>query len=253
MTGLTGLTGATAIEGPDPRHAVLLEPVPIGPVVARNRFFQVPHCNGMGFRAPSAHAGMRRVKAEGGWAVVCTEEVEIHPSSDLTPYVEGRLWSDDDIPALALLADAVHDGGALAGIELVHNGMSASNLTTREVPLGPSHLPVLSTHPVQARAMTLDDLADLRRWHRAAVRRSLQAGFDLVYVYAGHGLSGLQQFLSPATTCGTTRTAARSPTGCACCARCSRTPSTRPPAARLSPSGSASTSSWGRAASPATR
>ena len=45
--------------------------------------------------------------------------------------------------------------------------------------------------------MTLDDLAELRRWHRAAVRRSLQAGFDLVYVYAGHGLSGLQQFLSP--------------------------------------------------------
>ncbi len=157
----------------------------------------MPHCNGMGFRAPSAHAGMRRVKAEGGWAVVCTEEVEIHPSSDLTPYIEGRLWSDDDIPALARLADAVHDGGALAGIELVHNGLSASNLGTREVPLGPSHLPVLSTHPVQARAMTLDDLAELRRWHRSAVRRSLQAGFDLVYVYAGHGLSGLQQFLSP--------------------------------------------------------
>ena len=182
---------------PDPRHAVLLEPVRIGPVTARNRFFQVPHCNGMGFREPSAHAGMRRVKAEGGWAVVCTEEVEIHPTSDLTPYVEGRLWSDDDIPALARLADAVHDGGALAGIELVHNGMSASNLASREVPLGPSHLPVLATHPLQARAMTLDDIADLRRWHRAAVRRSLQAGFDLVYVYAGHGLSGLQQFLSP--------------------------------------------------------
>ena len=38
--------------GPDPRHAVLLEPVPIGPVVAKNRFFQVPHCNGMGHAMP---------------------------------------------------------------------------------------------------------------------------------------------------------------------------------------------------------
>ena len=50
----------------DPRYAVLFEPVPIGPVVARNRFFQVPHCNGMGYRDPSAQAAMRRVKAEGG-------------------------------------------------------------------------------------------------------------------------------------------------------------------------------------------
>jgi dimethylamine/trimethylamine dehydrogenase len=185
------------VSGPDRRHEVLLEPVRIGPVTARNRFFQVPHCNGMGFRDVSAHARMRQVKAEGGWAVVCTEEVEIHPTSDLTPYIEGRLWSDEDIPALARLAEAVHAEGALAGIELVHNGLSAANLGSREVPLGPSHLPVLANHPVQARAMTLDDIADLRRWHRAAVRRSLVAGFDLVYVYAGHGLSGVQQFLSP--------------------------------------------------------
>ena len=126
------------MNGPDPRYEVLFEPVRIGPVVAKNRFFQVPHCNGMGFRDVSGHARMRQVKAEGGWAVVCTEEVEIHPSSDLTPYVEGRLWSDDDIPALARIAGAIHDGGALAGIELEHNGLSASNLASREVPLGPS-------------------------------------------------------------------------------------------------------------------
>jgi len=37
------------------------------------------------------HAAMRDVKAEGGWAVVSTEEVEIHPSNDVSPYIEGRL------------------------------------------------------------------------------------------------------------------------------------------------------------------
>ncbi|MDN5797605.1 MAG: FAD-dependent oxidoreductase [Intrasporangium sp.] len=181
----------------DPRHDVLFEPVTIGPLVAKNRFFQVPHCNGMGYRDVSALARMREVKAEGGWAVVCTEEVEIHPTSDLTPAIEGRLWSDQDIPAIARVAEAIHRGGALAGIELTHNGMSTANLASREVPLGPSALPVLSSHPVQARAMTTDDIATLRGWHRAAVRRSLQAGYDLVYVYAGHGLAGAQHFLSP--------------------------------------------------------
>ncbi|MCY4478395.1 MAG: NADH:flavin oxidoreductase, partial [Rhodospirillales bacterium] len=76
----------------DPRFDVLFEPVAIGPVTAKNRFFQVPHCNGMGYRDPTALAWMRGVKAEGGWAVVCTEEVEIHPTSDVNPYIELRLW-----------------------------------------------------------------------------------------------------------------------------------------------------------------
>src|SRR4051794_34690379 len=183
----------------DSRYDVLFEPVRLGPVTARNRFFQVPHCNGMGWREPRAHAAMRGIKAEGGWAVVCTEEVEIHPSTDVTPYVEGRLWDDADIAAHALLTEAVHAHGSLAGIELVHSGLSAANLSSRLAPLGPGHLPVKGTSPVQARRATLAELADLRRWHRAAVARSLRAGYDLVYVYAGHSLSIAQHFLSPRT------------------------------------------------------
>ena len=98
----------------DDYFSILFEPLPIGPVVAPNRFFQVPHCNGMGYRMPRALAAMRGMKASGGWGVVCTEEVEIHHTSDLAPYVEGRLWDDADIPALRLMVDAVHEHGALA-------------------------------------------------------------------------------------------------------------------------------------------
>ena len=46
--------------GRPPRFDVLFEPVAIGPVTARNRFFQVPHCNGMGYRDVSAHARCAR-------------------------------------------------------------------------------------------------------------------------------------------------------------------------------------------------
>ncbi|MFZ1993748.1 MAG: FAD-dependent oxidoreductase [Solirubrobacteraceae bacterium] len=181
-----------------PRFDVLLEPVTIGPVTARNRFFQVPHCNGMGYRDVTAHAEMRAVKAEGGWAVVCTEQAEIHYSSEITPFIEVRIWDDQDIPALARIAEGIHRHGALAGIELCYNGMNGPNLYSRVAPMGPAHLPVatFTADPVQARRMDLDDIADLRRWHRAAVRRSLQAGYDLVYVYAGHALGGIHHFLS---------------------------------------------------------
>ncbi|HEY3763944.1 MAG TPA: FAD-dependent oxidoreductase [Gaiellales bacterium] len=180
----------------DPRYDVLFEPVPLGPVTARNRFFQVPHCNGMGHAHPSAHAEMRGVKAEGGWAVVCTEEVELHHSTDVAGYVEGRLWDDADIPMHERLVEKVHEHGSLAGIELVYSGMTAANLYVRQPPMGPSHLPVQTTDPVQARRMSKRDIADLRRWHRAAVERSLRAGYDLVYVYAAHGLTTIQHFLS---------------------------------------------------------
>ena len=180
-------------------YDILFEPVQIGPLTTKNRFYQVPHCNGMGYRDPSAQAAMRRAKAEGGWGVVCTEQVEIHPTSDIAPFIELRIWDDQDLPSLARISDAIHDGGALAGIELAHNGLNAPNLYSREIPLGPAHLPVatFTSDPVQARAMTKSDIADLRRWHRNAVRRSLDVGYDIVYVYAGHALGGIHHFLSP--------------------------------------------------------
>ncbi|HET7429412.1 MAG TPA: NAD(P)-binding protein [Gaiellales bacterium] len=181
----------------DPRYDILFEPVQIGPVTARNRFFQVPHCNGMGHRDPTALAEMRGVKAEGGWAVVCTEEVEIHPTSEVSPYAEGRLWDDSDIPALARMTERVHAHGSLAGIEPVHNGIHGANLWSREAPMAAGHMPVVGDDPLQVRRMSLQDIADVRRWHRRAVARSIDAGFDIVYVYASHGLNIAGQFLSP--------------------------------------------------------
>ncbi len=180
----------------DPRFDILFEPVKIGPVVAKNRFYQVPHCNGMGYARPRAHAAMRGVKAEGGWAVVSTEEVEIHPSSDISPYIEGRLWDDRDVPALALLTDAIHRHGALAAIELVHAGMNAANLYSREISIAPSHIANPASYaPAQARGMTKADISNYRRWHRDAALRARRAGFNIIYVYAGHSLSLAMHFL----------------------------------------------------------
>jgi dimethylamine/trimethylamine dehydrogenase len=179
-------------------YDILFEPVKIGPLTARNRFYQVPHCNGMGYRDPTALAEMRGVKAEGGWAVVCTEQVELHYSSDITPFIELRLWDDRDIPALARMSEKIHEHGALAGLELAYNGMNGPNLYSREVPMGPAHLPVatFSYDPVQARRMDKTDIVNLRGWHLAAVKRAQKAGFDLIYVYAAHALGFLHHFLS---------------------------------------------------------
>jgi dimethylamine/trimethylamine dehydrogenase len=179
-------------------YDILFETVRIGPVVAPNRFYQVPHCNGFGHRMPQGMAAMRGMKAEGGWGVVCTEEVEIHHTSDLSPYFEGRLWNDGDIPALALMADVVHKHGALAGIELSYNGYDASNLYSRAPSLAPRSMGTIGGSgydPVQTRRMDKEDIRNVRKWHYEAALRAKRAGFDIIYCYAGHGMTAAIQFI----------------------------------------------------------
>jgi dimethylamine/trimethylamine dehydrogenase len=179
-------------------YDILFETVRIGPKVAPNRFYQVPHCNGFGHRMPQGMAAMRGMKAEGGWGVVCTEEVEIHHTSDLSPYFEGRLWDDSDIPALALMADSVHKHGSLAGIELSYNGYDAINLYSRAPSLAPRSMGTIGGSgydPVQTRRMDKEDILNVRRWHREAALRAKRAGFDIIYCYAGHGMTAAIQFI----------------------------------------------------------
>ena len=185
----------------DPRYDVLFQPVKIGPVTAKNRFYQVPHCNGGGYRDPFAAAEMRRVKSEGGWGVIFTEQVEIHHSSEITPFIELRIWDEDDMPGLAKMADAIHSHGALAGIELAYSGANGPNLYTREVPMAPMHTPILTftSDPVQARAMDKQDIRNLRHWHKLAYQRARRAGYDILCLYGAHGFGIIQHFLSPRT------------------------------------------------------
>jgi len=182
----------------DPRYDILFEPVRIGPKTAKNRFYQVPHCSGMGWAWPQTLAAMRGMKAEGGWAVVNTEYCSIHPSSDDTPYPYCRLWSDDDIPAHALMTEAVHAQGGLAGVELWHGGHHTINRFSREGLIAAGHQPGFGYDPVQARPMDKEDIRNLRRWQSEAAKRAVRAGFDIVYVYAGHGYLPAQ-FLSRRT------------------------------------------------------
>jgi dimethylamine/trimethylamine dehydrogenase len=183
----------------NPRFDVLFEPVRIGPVVAPNRFYQVPHASGMTNALPQVRAAFREMKAEGGWGVVCTGAVSIHPSSDDLPLPAAKLWDEEDVRAHALVTEAVHRHGALAGIELWHGGGMTMNRTSRLAPLSPSGLGWMPTHVpfmgnLRSRAMDAEDLAALRGWYADAARRSRAAGFDIVYVYAGMGYL-LHEFL----------------------------------------------------------
>ncbi|MEE9335505.1 MAG: FAD-dependent oxidoreductase [Granulosicoccaceae bacterium] len=182
-------------------HDILFEPIQIGPVTCKNRFYQVPHCAGMGHQRPQTSAAMRGMKAEGGWGVVCTEYCSAHPTSDDGGYPHARLWDNNDVHAHARMTDAVHAHNALAGVELWMGGNSAGNLDTRLPTMGLRSAPINNTdtpHPVQCRAMDKRDIKRLIQWQADAARRAVTAGFDIVYVYATHGYL-LSQFLDAST------------------------------------------------------
>ncbi len=185
----------------DPRYDILFEPVRIGPHTARNRFYQVPHCNGGGYRDPSAAAAMRGIKSEGGWGVVFTEQCEIHETSEITPFIELRLWEDQDIPGLRRMSEAMKSHGALAGIQLAYSGVNGPNLYSREVPLAVSAQPIrtFTNDPIQARSLDRQDIRNLRRWFVNAAKRAERAGFDLICLYGAHGFGIFQHFLSRVT------------------------------------------------------
>ena len=180
----------------NPNYDPLFEPVQIGPVTAPNRFYATPHASGMGTMRPNSSIALRKMKAEGGWGVVCTEYCSIHPSADETPYAFLSLWDDGDAELCAAIADAIHEHDSLAGIELWHGGFHSNNRGTREVCLAPSACSPEYAYPAQVREMDITDIEAFRGWHRAAAIRARDAGFDIVYVYAGHEYLPFQ-FLSP--------------------------------------------------------
>lgn len=174
------------------RYKILFEPIDIGPKTAKNRFYQVPHAMGSGNDMPNTRAAQRGIKAEGGWSVVNTGYCSIHPSSDDRPLPMARLWSEKDIASHVPMVKAVHEHDALAGIEFFHGGAYAANRHTRIPPMSPSGIQqkvseLMDMHLTAPKVMDKKDIKDLIQWHLIATERAIQAGFDIIYCYAGMG------------------------------------------------------------------
>lgn len=171
----------------EPRYDILFDPIQIGPKTLRNRFWQVPHCNGAGSDSPGFQASFRGMKAEGGWGAVFTEVCSIAPGGDIMPWVGSKLWDAGDVRNLSRMADAIHEHGSLAGVELVHSGGLANNAETRAPGVTVSQIPSDINYLANGRQMTKRDIAELRKVHVDGFLRAREAGFDLLTFYAALG------------------------------------------------------------------
>jgi 2,4-dienoyl-CoA reductase-like NADH-dependent reductase (Old Yellow Enzyme family)/thioredoxin reductase len=130
-------------------------------------------------------------KARGGAAIVTLGEVAVCDGGNHTPWTT---WTKDNRPLYAEMAEAIHEHGALASVELTHGGQRARP-EFNTVPIkGP--VETVTEMGVKVLAMDRDDMDHVAEAYADAADYWYHAGFDTVLVHAAHGWI-FNQFLSP--------------------------------------------------------
>ncbi|MBN2074548.1 MAG: FAD-dependent oxidoreductase [Dehalococcoidales bacterium] len=176
------------------KFEILSKPIQVGSITLKNRMVMAP----MGLMlwsitgevTPQAIEYYSK-RARGGAALLTLGIVQVHsPEWGMSPCI------DDDryIPGLAKLTGAIHSFNVPIIAQLHHGGPSAFP------PISPSGVPVLSANQdiIVPRAMTLEEVEDMRERYIKAAVRAKKSGFDGVQPH-GAATYLLQQFFSPKT------------------------------------------------------
>lgn len=187
----------------------LFTPLQIRDVVLPNRIVVSPMCqysseNGLANDWHLVHLGSRAI---GGAGLVIAEATAVESRGRITPGDLG-IWTDEHVEALSPITRFIKKHSAsIPGIQLAHAGRKASTdapwrgghpLPEEEgawQPVAPSPIPFDQGHPEPAE-LSEPELAGIVQAFKAAARRSLDAGFEIVELHAAHGYL-LHEFLSP--------------------------------------------------------
>lgn len=188
--------------------SVLFSPLDLRGLRFRNRVFVSPMCQYSAIDGTAqpwhlVHLGSRAV---GGAGLVLTEAAAVTPEGRISPDDLG-IWSDEQAQAFSPITAFIRQQGAVPGIQLAHAGRKASSTAPWKgsgavppsaggwTPLAPSPLP-FDEHSAVPREMAGPDLEGAVGAFRAASRRALAAGFEVIELHMAHGYL-MHEFLSP--------------------------------------------------------
>jgi 2,4-dienoyl-CoA reductase-like NADH-dependent reductase (Old Yellow Enzyme family) len=192
---------------------LLFTPITLRGVTARNRIVVSPMCQYHSLDGGPTDWQMMHIGrlAVGGAGIIFGEETAIEARGRKT-YSCAGIWNDSHIPQYRKLTDFVRDQGAIPAIQLGHAGRKASCHaatknwapledadTAQGLPpwqgLAPSAVDQLPRR-FTPKEMDKDDIRQqLEQW-REAVRRSVDAGYEICEIHGAHGYL-IHQFLSP--------------------------------------------------------
>ena len=131
--------------------------------------------------------------ARGGVGLVVTGHMYVHSAGRCRSEMTG-IHSDELIPSLRELTEAVHEEGGRIAVQINFGGMQCHPDAVPE-PIAPSAINArFLGRP--AREMTRDEIVLLVEAYAQAARRAREAGFDAVQLHGAHGYL-INQFLSP--------------------------------------------------------
>jgi 2,4-dienoyl-CoA reductase-like NADH-dependent reductase (Old Yellow Enzyme family) len=169
-------------------------PARLGPLTLRNRIIKAATFEGVtpGGKVSDAHVDFHRRVAAGGAAMTTVAYLAVSP--------EGRTdrhclqLTEETVPGLRTLTDAVHAEGAAAAAQIGHAGPVANPRSNRAPALSPSG----GWTPMGTRLRAVDAVGIERivEDYRGAAALAVEAGFDSIEVHVGHNYL-LSAFLSP--------------------------------------------------------
>lgn len=190
MTTTPQQPGRTGPEAPD-----VFAPAKIGPLQLRNRVIKAATYEGLSHKSLVTRdlLDFHVAYARGGVGMTTVAYCAVAR--------EGRTdrhqiyWTDEAMPGLRRLTDAVHAEGAAVSAQIGHGGPVASPKANGAPALSPSkhfHATSLSW----AQEASVADIRRITEAHAEAARRAVEAGFDAVEVHLGHNYLA-SSFLSP--------------------------------------------------------
>ena len=165
--------------------------------VLKNRLVVAPMC--ANYAAPDGSATREiieyyRVRGKGGSALVITEIAFVDDLGSRGFVAQLGAHQDGMIPGLAEIAEAIQEGGALAGLQIGHCGGQRG---LAEPPLVSASAVPWAPGKSVPKELTEAEVGDVVRAFALAACRAVAAGFDLIEVHGAHGYL-VNAFLSPA-------------------------------------------------------
>jgi 2,4-dienoyl-CoA reductase-like NADH-dependent reductase (Old Yellow Enzyme family) len=182
----------------------LFEPLRLGPVTARNRIVFGAHFTR--FNEPDAMAGepgrmgaryarYLADRAQGGAGVIIAGQAQVHPTSAYQMTNNAAAWPADAVDGFRTVTGAVHEHGALAFLQLAHNG-GVNDGTWSKLPVwSPSGL---SSYNEPGVALTEEMIIEIIAAFATAASNAAAGGFDGIEIHGAHGYL-VHEFLSPKT------------------------------------------------------
>ncbi|MGI6666543.1 MAG: FAD-dependent oxidoreductase [Bacillota bacterium] len=178
------------------KFETVFSPIKLGKMTLKNRLVMSAMSGHMS--PATGHCTKRevefyRVRAAGGVGLVIVGAAYVREDGG---FGHGQLgiYSDEMIPGLSQLAEAIKAGGARASIQLHHAGRQTGRDATGLPCVAPSGVPWPPDAEVP-QELTLEGIADLVECYGQAARRAMKAGFEAVEIHSAHGYLPAQ-FLS---------------------------------------------------------